>query len=110
VEQYDLTVLGSGPAGQKAAIQAAKLRKRVALVERQYVGGVCMHTGTIPSKTLREAVLYLWGFRQRSFYGRSYRVKQEVTIQDLLSRAHLVTAPTIARSPAAPSSATTSAC
>jgi NAD(P) transhydrogenase len=91
VDQYDLVVLGSGPAGQKAAIQAAKLRKRVAIVERGHLGGVCMHTGTIPSKTLREAVLYLWGYRQRSYYGSSYRVKDDLTIQDLLSRAHMVT-------------------
>jgi NAD(P) transhydrogenase len=90
VDSYDLIVLGSGPAGQKAAIQAAKLRKRVAVVERQHVGGVCMHSGTIPSKTLREAVLYLWGYRQRSYYGGSYRVKEQVTIADLLSRAQLV--------------------
>jgi NAD(P) transhydrogenase len=90
MERYDLVVLGSGPAGQKAAIQAAKLRRRVAIVERKTVGGVCMNTGTIPSKTLREAVMYLWGHRQRSYYGRSYRVKEEITIQDLLSRAHHV--------------------
>ena len=89
-QKYDLVVLGSGPAGQKAAIQAAKLRKVVAVIERQAVGGVCMHTGTIPSKTLREAVLYLGGFRQRSYYGGSYRVKEDVTIQDLVSRARTV--------------------
>ncbi|MFQ5667155.1 MAG: Si-specific NAD(P)(+) transhydrogenase [Candidatus Binatia bacterium] len=91
MKQYDVVVLGSGPAGQKAAIQAAKLRKRVAVVERGSLGGVCMNTGTIPSKTLREAVLYFSGYRQRSFYGRGYRVKEEVTIQDLLMRARHVT-------------------
>jgi NAD(P) transhydrogenase len=92
VDHYDLVVLGSGPAGQKAAIQAAKLRKRVAVIEQRHVGGVCMHTGTIPSKTLRESIMYLWGYRQRSYYGSAYRVKEEMTIQDLLSRAAHVTA------------------
>ena len=61
---YDLLVIGSGPAGQRAAIQASKLDKRVAIIERgEVVGGVCINTGTIPSKTLREAVLYLSGYR-----------------------------------------------
>ncbi|HZR83604.1 MAG TPA: Si-specific NAD(P)(+) transhydrogenase [Candidatus Binatia bacterium] len=92
MERYDLVVLGSGPAGQKAAIQAAKLRKKVAVVEPRTVGGVCINTGTIPSKTLREAVLYLWGHRQRGYYGSSYRVKEEITIQDLLNRARHVIA------------------
>jgi len=70
---YDLVVIGSGPAGQRAAIQAAKLGKKTALVERRAVlGGVCINTGTIPSKTLREAVLYLSGFRLRGIYGESY--------------------------------------
>lgn len=90
MERYDMVVLGSGPAGQKAAIQAAKLRRRVAVVEARTIGGVCINSGTIPSKTLREAVLYLWGYRQRSFYGRSYRVKEDLTIRDLLSRAEQV--------------------
>lgn len=85
---YDLVVIGSGPAGQKAAIQAAKLGKRVAMLERgKRVGGVCVNTGTIPSKTLREAVLYLTGFSHRFAYGQSYRLKDELTIDDLLSRA-----------------------
>ena len=75
---FDLLVIGSGPAGQKAAIQAAKLGRRVAVVERGHmVGGVSIHTGTIPSKTLREAVLYLTGMSQRGIYGQSYRVKQD---------------------------------
>ena len=69
---YDLLVLGSGPGGQKAAIAAAKLGRRVAVAERRgMVGGVCTHTGTIPSKTLREAVLYLTGFAMRGLYGES---------------------------------------
>ncbi len=84
---YDLLVIGSGPAGQRAAIQAAKLNKRVALVERKAViGGVCINTGTIPSKTLREAVLYLSGYRLRDLYGASYAVKQNITMEDLLFR------------------------
>src|ERR1700693_34808 len=89
--EYELIVIGSGPAGHHAAIQAAKLGRRVALVERlSCVGGVCINTGTIPSKTLREAVLYLSGFQQRGLYGHSYRVKQTITIQDLMFRCHHV--------------------
>jgi NAD(P) transhydrogenase len=85
--EYDLLVIGSGPAGQRAAIQAAKLNKRVAIVERKAVlGGVCINTGTIPSKTLREAVLHLSGFRERGLYGASYTVKQNITMDDLLFR------------------------
>ena len=88
---YDLVVLGSGPAGQKAAIQAAKLGRRVALVERRHmVGGVCTNTGTIPSKTLREAVVYLTGMAQREVYGSAYRVKDEITVSDLFARTHHV--------------------
>lgn len=88
---YDLVVIGSGPAGQRAAIQAAKLNKRAAVIERRAViGGVCINTGTIPSKTLREAVLNLSGYRERAFYGASYTVKQNITIEDLLFRAEQV--------------------
>src|ERR671936_2613817 len=89
---YDMVVIGSGPAGQRAAIQAAKLNKRVAIVERKTViGGVCINTGTIPSKTLREAALYLSGYRLRSLYGASYAVKQHITMEDLLFRTdHVV--------------------
>ena len=77
---YDLIVVGSGPAGQKAAICAAKLRKKVAVVERKRtIGGVCVHTGTIPSKTFREAILYLSGLRQRTFYGRGYALKENIS-------------------------------
>ncbi len=86
-----MIVIGSGPAGQKAAIQAAKFRRRVALVERRHmVGGVCTNTGTIPSKTLREAVLYLTGWHQRGVYGASYRVKDEIGVDDLFQRTHHV--------------------
>ena len=88
---YDLVVIGSGPAGQKAAIAASKLGKKVAVVDRkEMVGGVCLHTGTIPSKTLREAILYLSGFREKSFYGRDYAVNREITVADLAFRVQKV--------------------
>ena len=91
--EYDLVVIGSGPAGQKGAICAAKLHKKVAIIDRQRtIGGVCVHTGTIPSKTLREAVLYLSGFRQRSFYGRGYVLKDRIAMSDLIFRAQAVMA------------------
>jgi NAD(P) transhydrogenase len=84
---YDLLVIGSGPSGQRAAIQAAKLDKRVAIAEkRAVVGGVCINTGTIPSKTLREAVLHLSGYREHAIYGESYTVKEHITMEDLLFR------------------------
>ena len=87
IAEYDLVVIGSGPAGQKAAINAAKLRKRVAIVERtSMIGGVCVHQGTIPSKTIREAILHLTGFSERTFYGRDYRIKEEISVQDLAFR------------------------
>jgi len=90
---YDLLVIGSGPAGQRAAVQAAKLDKRVGVIERrESVGGVCVNTGTIPSKTLREAVVYLTGITQRTLYGQSYRLKEDPTIEDLLGRAEKVVA------------------
>jgi NAD(P) transhydrogenase len=90
---YDLAVIGSGPAGQKGAIAAAKLGKRVAMVDRkEMVGGVSIHTGTIPSKTLRESILYLSGFRERSFYGRDYSVKDEISVSDLAFRVQAVMA------------------
>jgi len=88
---YDLIVIGSGPAGHHAAIQAAKLGRRVAIVEkREMIGGVSIHTGTIPSKTLREAVLYLSGFLQRGLYGISYSVKKDITMEDLVFRINHV--------------------
>jgi NAD(P) transhydrogenase len=91
VDDCDLLVIGSGPGGQKAAIAAAKLERRVAMVERpDMIGGVCLNTGTIPSKTLREAVLYLTGVDQREMYGQSYRVKDEITIADLTARTQHV--------------------
>jgi len=91
VYDYDLLVIGSGPGGQKAAIAAAKLDRRVAVVERtEMIGGVCVNTGTIPSKTLREAILYLTGIDQREIYGQSYRVKDEITVADLTARTRHV--------------------
>jgi NAD(P) transhydrogenase len=91
VHDFDLLVIGSGPSGQKAAIAAAKLDRRVAIVERpNMIGGVCLNTGTIPSKTMREAVLYLTGLDQREMYGQSYRVKEEITIADLAARTQHV--------------------
>ena len=87
---YDLLVIGSGPAGQKAAIQGAKLGRRVALVERRELGGVSVNWGTIPSKTLREAIVYLTGLSQRATYGQSYRVKEEITVEDLRLRTQRV--------------------
>ena len=92
--EFDLVVVGSGPAGQKAAIQAAKLGKTVALVERHAsLGGACVNTGTIPSKTIREAILYLTGLNQRAIYGQSYRLKESVSIDDISVRTrHVVEA------------------
>jgi NAD(P) transhydrogenase len=85
--RYDLIVIGSGPSGQRAAVAAAKMKKRVAVVEsRAVVGGVCINTGTIPSKTMREAVLHLSGYNYRSVYGMNYRVKDKITMNDLAFR------------------------
>ncbi len=89
--QYDLIVIGSGPAGQKAATTAAKHGKSVVLVDRSdSIGGVCIHTGTIPSKAIREAVLHLTGIRERAVYGASYAVKHDITMSDLLYRCQHV--------------------
>jgi NAD(P) transhydrogenase len=88
---YDLLVIGSGPAGQRAAIQGAKLDKKVAIVEKKTdLGGYCVNLGTIPSKTLREAALGLSGYRDHEFYGASYTVKEHITMQDLLVRTNRV--------------------
>src|SRR6478752_9265248 len=86
---YDMVVIGSGPSGRRAAVQCAKLGKAVLVVEKgRRVGGVSVHTGTIPSKTLRETVLNLSGWRERGFYGRGYRVKQDISVTDLVERLH----------------------
>jgi NAD(P) transhydrogenase len=88
--RYDFIVIGSGPAGRRAAIQAAKLGRSVLVVEKgRRVGGVSVHTGTIPSKTLRETVLNLTGWRERGFYGRAYRVKKDIEARDLMARLHM---------------------
>jgi NAD(P) transhydrogenase len=90
VEHFDLIVIGSGPAGRRAAIQAAKLGKDVLVIEnRLRVGGVSVHTGTIPSKTLRETVLNLSGWRERGFYGLAYRVKKDIEGKDLGARLRM---------------------
>ncbi len=90
MQTYDLLVIGSGPAGQRAAVQAAKLGKKVAIFDsRSTIGGVSVHTGTIPSKTVREAVLYLSGWRQRGFYGRGYKLKDQVSAADVTDRVDI---------------------
>ena len=89
--KYDLIVIGSGPSGQRAAVAASKMSKRVAVIEaRAMVGGVCINTGTIPSKTMREAVLHLSGYNYRSIYGLNYRVKEKITMSDLAFRVQAV--------------------
>ncbi len=92
MKNYEVIVIGSGPAGHHAAIQAAKLGKKVAIVEKKLVlGGVCLNTGTIPSKTLREAIIYLTGLRQKAIYGMSYSVKRDITMDDLRYRtSHVI--------------------
>ena len=89
--KYDLIVIGSGPSGQRAAVAASKMKKRVAVVEaRSVVGGVCINTGTIPSKTMREAVMHLSGYNYRSIYGMNYRVKEKISMADLAFRVQAV--------------------
>jgi NAD(P) transhydrogenase len=91
MQDYDLIVIGSGPAGQRAAIQGAKLGKRVAVVEkREVVGGASVNTGTIPSKTMREAVMHLSGYQYQSIYGMNYRVKEKISMADLSFRVQHV--------------------
>jgi NAD(P) transhydrogenase len=90
MNSYDFIVIGSGPSGRRAAIQAAKLGRSVLVVDKgRRVGGVSVHTGTIPSKTLRETVLNLTGWRERGFYGRAYRVKKDIQAKDLMARLHM---------------------
>ena len=89
--KYDLIVIGSGPSGQRAAVAASKMKKRVAVIEaRSVVGGVCINTGTIPSKTMREAVMHLSGYNYRSLYGMNYRVKEKISMADLAFRVQAV--------------------
>ena len=88
---FDLIVIGSGPAGQKGAICAAKLRKRVAVIDRTLMmGGVCVHTGTIPSKSVREAIFQLTGNAVKAFYGDNYRGKNDISVQDLSFRVRSI--------------------
>src|SRR5690349_21309902 len=90
-KHYDLVVIGSGPAGEKGAAQAAYFGKRVAIIEsRVQPGGVCVHTGTLPSKTLRESSLYLSGVKSRGLYGVNYLIKRDVSVQDFMYRRHAV--------------------
>lgn len=92
-QQFDLIVIGSGPAGQKGAICAAKLRKRVAVIDRTVmIGGVCVHTGTIPSKSVREAIFQLTGNAVKSFYGNSYRGNRDISLHDLSFRVQSIVA------------------
>lgn len=90
MHHFDLIVIGSGPAGRRAAIQAAKFKKSVLVVEKgRRLGGVSVHTGTIPSKTLRETILNLSGWRERSFYGRGYRARSSISAADLRERLRI---------------------
>src|SRR3954467_2375646 len=91
MRHFDVAVIGTGPAGQKAAIQASKLGKRVCIIEKENVlGGASINTGTIPSKALREAVLHLTGVGKRNLFGESSRVKRNITIPDLIYVAQRV--------------------
>ena len=85
--RFDMIVIGSGPSGQRAAIQAKKLGKKVAIIEANpTVGGICLHDGTLPRKSFREAILHLSVYRERSHYGQAYSVKQNIELLDLTSR------------------------
>src|SRR3989442_2585841 len=89
IPTYDMIVIGSGPAGQKAAVAAAKARKRVAVIDRtSMIGGVCVHTGTIPSKAVREAIFQLTGLAVKAIYGDSYRGSGEISVDDLSFRVN----------------------
>src|SRR5947208_565988 len=91
MQKYDIIVIGSGPAGQRAAIQASKCGRKVVVIEkREIVGGACINTGTIPSKTMREAVLHLSGFQFQGIYGINYHVKDKITMADLGFRVNQV--------------------
>ncbi len=88
---YDLIVIGSGPSGQKCAINAAKMKKRVAIIDRRDMfGGCCIHSGTIPSKSLREAIMYLTGYRQRGFYGKGFIRRDDISSHDIMERVKKV--------------------
>ena len=90
-ENFDLIVIGCGPAGEKAGAQAAYFGKQVAVIERaQYLGGSCINTGTVPSKTLRESALYFSGLKQRGLYGIDYSLKENLTVQDFMHHERAV--------------------
>src|SRR5215210_3905944 len=90
MNHFEVLVIGSGPSGRRAAVQSAKLGKSVLVADKgRRLGGVSVHTGTIPSKTLRETVLNLSGWRERGFYGRAYRVKKDIQAKDLMMRLHM---------------------
>jgi NAD(P) transhydrogenase len=91
-EKFDLIVIGSGPAGEKAAAQAAYFGKQVALIERGLLGGAGINTGTVPTKTLRESALYFSGLRQRGLYGIDYSLREGLTVQDFMHRKDAVVA------------------
>lgn len=91
VERFDLVVIGTGPAGEKGAVQAAYFGKRVAIVEKAAVGGACVHTGTLPSKTLRETALYVTGFLRRELYGMTLEIDREASLRRLMGRLKAVT-------------------
>src|SRR5689334_4171482 len=96
--KYDLVVIGSGPAGEKGAVQAAYFGKKVALVEKaREVGGACVHTGTLPSKTLREAALYVTGFQRRNLYGMTLDIDRDASLRQLMGRLHAVTGQQVAQ-------------
>lgn len=91
MERYDLVVIGSGPAGEKAAAQAAYFGKRVAIVEKaREPGGAAVHTGTLPSKTLRESAIYLSGHRSRALYGVAVTLEPDATVQTLMARKRAI--------------------
>jgi len=93
VERFDLVVIGAGPAGEKAAAQAAYFKKRVAVIEREVEpGGAAVHTGTLPSKTLRETALYLSGHRARALYGVAVELDAQATVPHLMSRKNAIAA------------------
>src|ERR1700730_404078 len=82
---FDLLVIGCGPAGEKAGAQAAYFDKRVGIIERaEHAGGACINTGTVPSKTLRESALYFSGLKQRGLYGIDYSLKENLTVHDFM--------------------------
>src|SRR5271168_261442 len=90
-DHFDLIVIGCGPAGEKAGAQAAYFGKRVAVIERaEHMGGSCINTGTVPSKTLRESALYFSGLKQRGLYGIDYSLKDDLTIHDFMHHERAV--------------------